>query len=225
MVWAQQRCLVGKSFATVAGKAFRPRSLNLGPWRWFTFGPRLIYIFVVVVLPTLALWIAAFASSCSSRTSTRCSTSAPTAGAIQPGVRQPAHHAVDLEHAEGRRDHGRDRRRVGLRHRLHGEPHPGARPQGDRPAVDHPVAIPGLVIGVAYLWAWIGLPGGLYGTIWILGARIRRRFIPDTVKALSTSFMQIHKGARGGGLDLRPRLLSTIGTIVLPLARPVSSPR
>ena len=29
-----------------------------------------------------------------------------------------------------------------------------------------PVAIPGLVIGVAYLWAWIGIPGGLYGTIW-----------------------------------------------------------
>ena len=28
-----------------------------------------------------------------------------------------------------------------------------------------PVAIPGLVIGVAYLWAWIGIPGGLYGTI------------------------------------------------------------
>jgi len=23
-----------------------------------------------------------------------------------------------------------------------------------------PVAIPGLVIGVAYLWAWIGIPGG-----------------------------------------------------------------
>jgi iron(III) transport system permease protein len=22
------------------------------------------------------------------------------------------------------------------------------------------------VIGVAYLWAWIGIPGGLYGTIW-----------------------------------------------------------
>ena len=38
LVWAQQRILVGKSFATVAGKAFRPRSLNLGPWRWFTFG-------------------------------------------------------------------------------------------------------------------------------------------------------------------------------------------
>src|SRR5258708_39020785 len=32
LVWAQQRVLVGKGFATVAGKAFRPRSLDLGPW-------------------------------------------------------------------------------------------------------------------------------------------------------------------------------------------------
>ena len=60
LVWAQQRVLSGKSFATVAGKAFRPRALNLGSWRWFTFGLAMIYLFVVVVLPTLALAIAAF---------------------------------------------------------------------------------------------------------------------------------------------------------------------
>src|SRR6201999_4147612 len=36
-VWLQQRILSGKTYATVAGKAFRPRALNLGPWRWFTF--------------------------------------------------------------------------------------------------------------------------------------------------------------------------------------------
>ena len=71
-----------------------------------------------------------------------------------------------------------------------------------------PVAIPGLVIGVAYLWAWIGLPGGLYGTIWILALAFVARFMPDTVKALSTSFLQIHKRARGSRLDLRPRACS-----------------
>ena len=60
LVWAQQRVLTGKSFATVAGKAFRPARLNLGPWRWFTFGLAVVYLFVVVVLPTLALIIAAF---------------------------------------------------------------------------------------------------------------------------------------------------------------------
>src|SRR5277367_3461129 len=48
-----------------------------------------------------------------------------------------------------------------------------------------PVAIPGLVIGVAYLWAWIGVPGGLYGTIWILALAFIARFMPDTVKSLS----------------------------------------
>src|SRR5204862_1954914 len=43
LVWAQQRVLAGKSFATVAGKAFRPRALDLGRWRWFTFGLAVAY--------------------------------------------------------------------------------------------------------------------------------------------------------------------------------------
>ena len=83
-----------------------------------------------------------------------------------------------------------------------------------------PVAIPGLVVGVAYLWAWIGLPGGLYGTIWILALAFVARFIPDTVKALSTSFMQIHKELEEAAWICGRGLLGTIGTIVLPLARP-----
>ena len=49
------------------------------------------------------------------------------------------------------------------------------------------------MIGVAYLWAWIGMPGGLYGTIWILALAFIARFMPDTVKSLSTSFLQIHR--------------------------------
>src|SRR5204863_7758605 len=83
-----------------------------------------------------------------------------------------------------------------------------------------PVAIPGLVVGVAYLWAWIGLPGGLYGTIWILALAFVARFIPDTVKALSTSFMQIHKELEEAAWISGRGLLGTIRTIVLPLARP-----
>jgi iron(III) transport system permease protein len=83
-----------------------------------------------------------------------------------------------------------------------------------------PVAIPGLVIGVAYLWAWIGLPGGLYGTIWILALAFVARFIPDTVKALSTSFLQIHKELEEAAWICGRGLLGTIRTIVLPLASP-----
>src|SRR4249920_1685589 len=55
LVYLQQRVLSGRSYTTVAGKAYRPRSLDLGPWRWFTFGLALVYLLAVVVLPMLAL--------------------------------------------------------------------------------------------------------------------------------------------------------------------------
>ncbi len=83
-----------------------------------------------------------------------------------------------------------------------------------------PVAIPGLVIGVAYLWAWIGIPGGLYGTIWILALAFIARFMPDTVKALSTSFLQIHRELEEAAWVCGKGMLGTIRTIVLPLAQP-----
>ncbi len=83
-----------------------------------------------------------------------------------------------------------------------------------------PVAIPGLVIGVAYLWAWIGIPFGLYGTLWILALAFVARFLPDTVKALSTSLMQIHRELEEAAWISGRGVLSTIATIVLPLARP-----
>src|SRR5215216_8202306 len=53
LVFLQQKVLSGRSYTTVAGKAYRPRNLDLGRWRWFTFG-------LGVVLPTLALIVAAF---------------------------------------------------------------------------------------------------------------------------------------------------------------------
>ena len=84
-----------------------------------------------------------------------------------------------------------------------------------------PVAIPGLVVGVAYLWAWIGVPAGLYGTIWILALAFIARFMPDTVKALSTwRFLQIHRELEEAAWVCGKGLLGTIRTIVLPLARP-----
>src|SRR5438874_4835149 len=95
---------------------------------------------------------------------------------------------------------------------------------GGRRAIDListvPVAIPGLVIGVAYLWAWIGIPGGLYGTIWILALAFIARFMPDTVKALSTSFLQIHRELEEAAWVCGKGVLGTVRTIVLPLARP-----
>jgi iron(III) transport system permease protein len=221
LVWAQQKILVGKSFATVAGKAFRPRSLNLGPWRWFTFGLAITYLVIVVVLPTLALIIAAFRkflffkdfnalfdwnqyswvhfNSVLDNPLTMLSIwntmkvgvlTALLGGALAFAIG----YTVNRTNVAGRRS-------IDLLATL-------------------PVAIPGLVVGVAYLWAWIGLPGGLYGTLWILALAFIARFMPDTVKALSTSFLQIHKELEEAAWICGRGMLGTIRTVVLPLAKP-----
>ena len=221
LVWLQQKILSGRSYTTVAGKAFRPRSLNLGPWRWFTLGLALAYLFVVVVLPTLALVVAS--------------------GRKFMFIRD-FDSLIDLKHYswvhfESVFDNPLTMRsiwntmKVGVLTALVGGVLAFAigytvyrtRVAG-RMSIDLlatlPVAIPGLVVGVAYLWAWIGLPGGLYGTIWILALAFVARFMPDTVKALSTSFMQIHKELEEAAWVCGKGLLGTIRTIMLPLAAP-----
>ena len=221
LVWVQQRVLSGKSFATVAGKAFRPRALNLGPWRWFTLGLAVAYLLIVVVLPTLALVIAAFRKFLFFKDFDALFdmkqyswvhfnavfdnplTMLSIWNTLKVGV-ITALVGGALAFAIG---YTVNRTRV-----------------AGRGSIDLlatlPVAIPGLVIGVAYLWAWIGLPGGLYGTIWILALAFVARFMPDTVKALSTSFLQIHKELEEAAWISGRGMLSTIRTIVLPLARP-----
>ncbi|MFL6797264.1 MAG: ABC transporter permease [Xanthobacteraceae bacterium] len=221
LVLLQQFVLAGKSFTTVAGKAFRPTALQLGHWRWLTFGLALVYLFIVVVLPLLALIIAAF----------RRFLFIPTAASLF----ELRHYS--LVHFASIFDNPLTMRSIwntlevgvitallgsvlafAIGYTVHRSRAPGRR------SIDLiatlPVAIPGLVIGVAYLWAWIGLPGGLYGTIWILALAFIARFLPDTVKSLSTSFLQIHKELEEAAWMCGKTLLGTVRTIVLPLARP-----
>jgi iron(III) transport system permease protein len=221
LVFAQQKVLSGRSYTTVAGKAYRPRSLDLGRWRWFTFGLGVVYLVVVVVLPSLALIVAAFRKFMFIRDAASLFdmkqyslmhfysifdnplTINSIYNAIEVGIITAAVGGT-LAFAIGytiHRTHVAGRRSIDLVSTL-------------------PVAIPGLVIGVAYLWAWIGIPGGLYGTIWILALAFIARFMPDTVKALSTSFLQIHRELEEAAWVCGRGMFSTIRTIVLPLARP-----
>ena len=221
LVYLQQRVLSGRSYTTVAGKAFRPRSLDLGPWRWLTFLLGLLYLLVVVVLPMLALIVAAFRKFMFIRDIAALfdmrAYSLMHFNAIfdNPLTMRSIYNAVEV---------GIITAVIGgtlafaIGYTIHRTRLPGRR------AIDListvPVAIPGLVVGVAYLWAWIGIPGGLYGTIWILALAFIARFMPDTVKSLSTSFMQIHRELEEAAWVCGKGTLATIATVVLPLARP-----
>jgi iron(III) transport system permease protein len=221
LVLLQQRVLSGRSYTTVAGKAYRPRNLDLGVWRWLTFGLGLAYLLVVVVMPMTALIVAAFRKfmfirDAASLFDTRQYslvhfhsifdnplTLNSIYNTIEVGVITAVAGGI-LAFAVG--------------YTIHRTPVAGRRSIDVLSTL--PVAIPGLVIGVAYLWAWIGIPGGLYGTIWILALAFIARFMPDTVKALSTSFLQIDRELEEAAWVCGRDLLGTIRTIVLPLARP-----
>lgn len=221
LVWLQQKVVSGKSYITVAGKAFRPGEMKLGRWRWFTLGLAVVYLVVVVVLPTLALIVAGFRKFLFIRNVESLF-----------DMRQ-----YSLIHFERLFDNPLALRsivntmEVGLVTALVGGVFAFAIGYTinrtnvvGRGAINIistlPVAIPGLVVGVAYLWAWIGLPGGLYGTIWILALAFIARFMPDTIKALSTSLLQIHRELEEASWICGKSLLGTIRSIVLPLARP-----
>jgi iron(III) transport system permease protein len=221
LVYLQQRVLSGRSYTTVAGKAFRPRSLDLGPWRWLTFSLGFVYLLIVVVLPMLALIVAAFRKFMFIRDVSALfdmrAYSMTHFEAIfdNPLTMRSIYNAVEV---------GIITAVIGgalafaIGYTIHRTHLPGRRSIDLISTV--PVAIPGLVVGVAYLWAWIGVPGGLYGTIWILALAFIARFMPDTVKALSTSFMQIHRELEEAAWVCGKGTLATIATVVLPLARP-----
>ncbi len=221
LVLMQQKVVSGKSYATVAGKAFRPRSLDLGPWRWLTLGLAVVYLIVVVVLPTLALIVTAFRKFMFIR---------DVASLLDMKQYSWMHfnavfdNPITMLSVWNTLEVGVITAVLGgalafaIGYTIHRTQVPGRRSIDLLSSL--PVAIPGLVIGVAYLWAWIALPGGLYGTIWILALAFIARFMPDTVKALSTSFMQIHRELEEAAWICGRGLLSTIRTIVLPLASP-----
>jgi len=220
-VIAQQQVLKGKSFVTVAGKAFKPRRIDLGGWRYVTFIVAVIYLFIAVVLPMGALLIgslrkflylpnaaAVFDMSAYSlghfqRLFSNSLTTLSLVNTLKIGVITAIAGGV-LSFALAYtiyRTRLPFRRLIDIISTL-------------------PIAIPGLVIGVAYIWAWISLPGGIYGSIWILSLAFVARFIPDTVKSLSTSLLQVHSELEEASLICGRGRLYTIKKIILPLIAP-----
>ncbi len=220
-VIAQQRVLKGKSYVTVSGKAFKPRRIDLGHWKYVTLGISVVYIFIAVVLPMGALIVG----------SLRKFLYLPNAAALFDLSAYSLGHFQRLFSNSLTTLSLLNTLKIGvitavaggllsfmLAYTIYRTKLPFRR------LIDIistlPIAIPGLVIGVAYIWAWISLPGGIYGSIWILALAFVARFIPDTVKSLSTSLLQIHTELEEASLICGRGRLYTIRKIILPLIAP-----
>ncbi|MGX7722885.1 ABC transporter permease [Rhodococcus sp. 5G237] len=192
LVTAQRMLVRGKSYQTVTGKGFKPSVMKLGKFRWPAFALVVLYLFLAVVLPMLALLKTAFSKSIyvksfgdvfdSSKYSTETfvktiqgtkfilgSTNSLIAGASAAVIGVVLYFV--LAHYINRR---------------------GGTAGGILQIVAVlPVAVPALVLGIALMWTWAPMQVPVYGTLAILVIAYIVRFMPQGHGGILTSMQQI----------------------------------
>jgi len=221
LVLGQHRVMARRDYVTVAGKGRRAEPVSLGAWRWPLAVVGFAYLAVAVGLPFAALLLIAlrrnlFFTTLRALANPRQYTMAQFGVAFaDPVVRQSLVNSLLVALATVL---------IGgvlyftVAYTVHRTQLRGRRAL-DIIAV-MPVAIPGLIIGLGYLWSWITLPIGLYGTLWIIILAYVSQFSPQGVRAIAGSLVQIHPELEESSRISGAGAFTTILRIVVPLARP-----
>lgn len=216
----QRRVLGRRRYATVTGKAFRPRLVDVGRWRYLLLAIAGLYILVAAVIPYLVLAITAFRQ-------VQFFTSFANVFSTDALSLQNLHAVLDRAELSRSITNGVI---VGVGTAVIGvvlcfllaytTERTKLRARGVlRAIITVPVAIPGLIIGVAFLWAWIGLPIGIYGTIWIVILAFVARHLPDGHRAMSSTMLQVHDELEEAARVCGASWVRTTRTVLLPLIR------
>jgi iron(III) transport system permease protein len=83
-----------------------------------------------------------------------------------------------------------------------------------------PIAMPGIVLGVSLIWVYLTLPIPIYGTIWVLLLAYITKFMPYGIRAASASMIQINKELEEASLASGGTWLQTFRKVLLPLLMP-----
>jgi iron(III) transport system permease protein len=208
----------GGRYATVTGKGFRPRVMNIGRWRYVTAAVFLFYVLLVVVLPFLVLlW-----------SSLQRFYSVPTFAALR-NLTFDSYRSVLAYPAIGTAIWNSILLSLGsatlimlatsalcwivVRTKLPG-----------RWLIDNlaslPLVFPGLVLGLSIMVCYLTLPIGVYGTIWIMLIAYVTRFLPYGMRYNTASLLQVHKELEESAAMSGASLGTAFRRIVLPLLKP-----
>jgi iron(III) transport system permease protein len=209
----------GERYQTVTGKDFRPRRLDLGPWRFLTCAISLLLVFVITGLPFLVMLYASFLPRYQ----------APTLRAL---------HSMGLDnYREIFNDYAYHLRPlwnstlVGLgaatavmllvsavsyfvnKSRVRG-----------RKLLDFfsfvPIAVPSVVLGTAFLWFYLLVPLPILGTLTIIVLAYVTRYMAVALRFVSTSMLQIHTELEEAAAIAGGTWRTNFRRIYLPLLRP-----
>jgi len=204
------------SFATISGKAFRPRPMDMGKLSWLLLGLCCLYIFVSVILPIAALLFTSLQRFATVILSQSEFTLANYRTALSLGpVRIALVNSLSL---------GFGVASVGVvlmavlvwiiyRSRMVG-----------RGAVEYlvmfPQAVPRLVFGLALLWAWLNIPIPIYGTLWLLAIAYLTVMLPLGVRTIAGVVLQIDKSLEECARVCGAGWLYQMRTVTMPLLKP-----
>jgi iron(III) transport system permease protein len=208
----------GNKYATMTGKGFRPRQIDLGPWRYLALAVFLVYFLLIVVLPFAVLLWSSFQKFYS----------VPSMAAIQRMTLEPYY--TVLSHPGLARSVWNSALLafgcatiimlvtsvicwIVVKTKLPG-----------RWLLDNvaslPMVFPGIVLGLSIMILYLYIPIGVYGTIWILLIAYVTRFLPYGLRYNTTSMLQIHKELEESAAMSGASWSTTFRRIILPLLKP-----
>jgi iron(III) transport system permease protein len=208
----------GSKYATMTGKGFRPRQIDLGRWRFLTAGIFITYFLLIVVLPFAVLVWSSFQKyySVPSRKALQNLTLDPYRFILTyPSLVRSVWNSLILAFGTATI--------IMLvtsvicwivvKTKLPG-----------RWLLDNvaslPLVFPGLVLGLSIMIFYLNVDIGVYGTIWILFIAYVTRFMPYGLRYNTTSMLQIHKELEESAAMSGASWGTTFWRVILPLLKP-----
>ncbi len=214
----QSRLLGGsRRFTTVSGKGQPARLLRLGPWRYVTLAYALIYIGLTVVLPYLVLLYAAFISQWGAAPVFSNLTLTNFVSTFDPALSTRTGLINSLILAVSGATFATLLTLI-ISYMI------STGNSWTRNTLDFissiPLTMPGPVIAVAMLWAYLHEPFVLYGTLWILLVAYVTHYLPYGVRTITSSFRQLSPDFARAAAACGASRLAGFRDILFPLVRP-----
>ncbi len=221
MGWGYRRMTAqSRRFVTVTGKAFRPRMYHLGRWRWAVCALLALYVLVALLLPLgVLVWMSLLPYPTAPTLDSLALLTLDThAGLFESDVFTGsvvnslvvAVAAATLVTVVG----GLVSWMV-VRSRLPG-----------RAVIDNlafiPLAIPGVMIGVALIYVYLALGSAvpIYGTIWIIVAGYVTQYLPYGSRLAGNVMLQLHAELEEAGRTSGAPPFKVLLRITLPIVLP-----
>lgn len=207
------------AFVTVSGKAFRPRIISLGSWRWPVAAGALAIVFVAVVMPTLVLLWASF-QRFFQQPSWRALQNASMANYTQVLENETVMSGVKNSLILG---FGSATALILITSVISWIVYRTKAP--GRKSLDFlafvPQAVPSVLFGVSMLWLYLVVPLPIYGTLWVILLAYITRYMPHSMRIISVGMLQFHPELEEAAYACGSSWGRMFRRILLPLLRPV----